>query len=336
MNHTPGHSLNWVVVALATATAAACSTEAASSAAAGGTATTACSPLDDQLRVHHLQMLGTHNSYHVAQPNPVPALAYTHSPLAVQLDQEGVRAFEFDLHHKGPDQPIAVFHLPLIDEGSRCPTLKDCLQQLRTWSDAHPCHHPLVVTLENKDDLSESAVADHLDQFEAEVLSVWPRSRLVTPDDLRGELPTVQAAVQQQRWPTLAQSRGKLLIVLYDKLGLFDKYRKLHPGLRGAVGFVFGPLGDPDTAALLRDNPLDPGIPAAVQAGYLVRTFPDATQAEGQAAADSGATVVSTDYPVAKPDKPGFSLQLPGGQPSRCNPLSAPANCTAAAVNGVP
>lgn len=297
---------------------------------------TACGPLDGQLRLHHLQMLGTHNSYHVAQPNPIPDLAYTHAPLAEQLEQQGVRAFEFDLHHKGTDQPIAVFHLPLLDEGSRCPTLKACLQQLRAWSDSHPCHHPLVVTLEAKDDLEDSAVADHLDQFEAEVLSVWPRSRLVTPDDLRGDRPDLHAAVLEQRWPTLAQSRGKLVLVLYDKLGLFDKYRKLHPGLHGAAAFVFGSPGGADTAAVLRDDPLDPEIPTLAKAGYLVRTFPDPTPEQGEAAVGSGATVVSTDYPIAKPDKPGYALQLPGGSPSRCNPITAPAVCTAAAIQGRP
>ena len=304
--------------------------------AATPAATAACGPLDDQLRLHHLQMLGTHNSYHVAQPNPIPDLAYTHEPLAVQLDQQGVRAFEFDLHHKGTDQPIAVFHLPLLDEGSRCVTLKDCLTQLRAWSDGHPCHHPLVVTLETKDDLEDSAVADHLDQFEAEVLGVWPRARLVTPDDLRGDLPDLHAAVLQQRWPTLAQSRGKLVLVLYDKLGLFDKYRKLHPGLKGAVAFVFGNPDGADTAAVLRDDPLDPEIPTLAKAGYLVRTFPDPTQAQGQAAVASGATVVSTDHPPGNPDKSGYTLQLPGGGPSRCNPLTAPAACTTAAVQGRP
>ena len=72
------------------------------------------------------------------------------------------------------------------------------------------------------------------------------------------------------------------------------------------------------------------------KAGYLVRTFPDPTQAQGQAAVASGATVVSTDHPPGNPDKSGYTLQLPGGGPSRCNPLTAPAACTTAAVQGRP
>ena len=112
-----------------------------------------------------------------------------------------------------------------------------------------------------------------------------------------------------------------------------DQYRKLHPKLAGAVAFVFGEPGDPDVAAVLRDNPTDASIAAIVQQGYLVRTFPDPTLAEGLAALASGAHVVSTDYPVERKWAPGYVLTLPGGGPSRCNPVAALPGCTTAAVN---
>jgi hypothetical protein len=294
----------------------------------------ACSPVDGELRVNHLQMLGTHNSYHVAKQPPISKLwDYTHDPLTVQLDQQGVRAFELDLHHRGGAAPIEVEHVPQLDDGTSCETLAACLQQLKAWSDAHPCHHPLVVTMENKDDLNESQIVDHLPQLEQEVLAVWPRGRLVTPDDLRGGAADLKTALAQQGWPTLQATRGKLLVVLYDKQGLGARYRQLHPQMKDAVAFVFGDPADADTAAVLRDDPTDPQIGPLVQAGYLVRTFPSPTAAESTAAVQSGATVVSTDHPVPKPRQPGFALQLPGGQPSRCNPLTAPPSCSAAAVN---
>ncbi len=316
--------------------AAAADTAAGGDASAGkdGATATACSPLDGELRVNHLQVLGTHNSYHIAKtPPPLQQWAYSHDPLPHQLEKQGVRAFELDLHHLGSAVPIAVHHIQLLDELTSCATLGLCLQQLRAWSDANPCHHPLLVTLEAKDDLEESMVADHLDELEAQVLAVWPKERLVKPDDVRRNHATVQAGLQAQGWPTLAESRGKLLIILYNNEGLLEKYRKLHPLMQGAVAFVFGAPGDPDTAALLRDNPEAAGLPELAKQGYLLRTFPDATAAGTKAALASGAHIISTDHPVEKPDLPGFSLQLPGGSPSRCNPATAPALCTAAAVN---
>lgn len=293
-----------------------------------------CSPLEGELRLNHVQMLATHNSYHVAKEKPVVAeLNYSHDPLPVQLESQGVRSFELDLHHLGPDKPIAVMHIQFIDNLATCTTLGECLGQLKSWSDAHPCHHPLVVTLECKDELEASDVADHMEQFEQEVLAVWPKERLVKPDDVRGSADTLAAGLHANGWPTLGESRGKLALVLYDGEGLFDKYRKLHPGLRGAVAFVFGTPGDPDTAVLLRDNPTDPQIGDLAKQGYLIRTFPSPTAQASQAALASGAHLVSTDYPVVRARLPGFSLQLPGGAPSRCNPMTAPPTCTAAAIN---
>ncbi|MBM4343179.1 MAG: hypothetical protein FJ100_07345 [Deltaproteobacteria bacterium] len=293
-----------------------------------------CDPADSQLRLHHVQMLGTHNSYHVAKPKPLVAQwDYTHSPLAVQLDQEGVRAFEFDLHFVAPGMPIEVKHVPGMDDGTRCATIGDCLGQLKAWSDAHPCHHPLVVTLEAKDELTAEDVADHLPQLEQQILAAVPGDRLVKPDDLRGSFADLASAAAAGNWPTLGQSRGKLLVIAYDKEELFSKYKKLRPGLQGAPFFVFGKLGDPDTATVLADNPFDPALGKAVQAGCIVRTFPEPTHAESAAAFTAGAHVVSTDHPVPKPRMPGFGVQLPGGAPSRCNPVTAPPSCTAAAVN---
>lgn len=293
-----------------------------------------CDPSDGELRVHHLQMLGTHNSYHVAKDKPLtPQWNYTHSPLQVQLDQEGVRAFEFDLHFAAVGSPIAVKHVPGMDDGTRCATLGDCLGQLLQWSDAHPCHHPLFVTLENKDELTADDVADNLPELEKQVLAAVPASRLIKPDDLRGSFSTLAAAAAAGNWPTLQQARGKLVIILYDKADLFAKYTKFRPGLQGAPVFVFGKLGDPSTAAVLADNPADPELDKAAKAGCLVRTFPDATPGESAAAQAGGAHVISTDHPVPKPRMPGFALQLVGGEPSRCNPVTAPKSCTAKAVN---
>jgi hypothetical protein len=61
------------------------------------------------LRLNQIQVLGTHNSYHV-QPGPsllsvlrlfsaplADSLEYTHPPLSEQLDAEGIRQFELDV-----------------------------------------------------------------------------------------------------------------------------------------------------------------------------------------------------------------------------------------------
>jgi hypothetical protein len=80
-------------------------------------------------------------------------------------------------------------------------------------------------------------------------------------------------------------------------------------------------------------------IEAAVEAGFLVRTMTDPDRASVYAgdessidvALGSGAHLLSTDYPTLVPDVP-YELEIPGGSPSRCNPDTAPPECTSEAI----
>jgi len=67
-------------------------------------------PADRAPRLHQIQLLGTHNSYHLepdpaamalirlAAPREADANAYSHRPLEEQLDRLGLRLFELDLY----------------------------------------------------------------------------------------------------------------------------------------------------------------------------------------------------------------------------------------------
>ena len=68
-----------------------------------------------------------------------------------------------------------------------------------------------------------------------------------------------------------------------------------------------------------------------VSSGYIVRTRADSGGEEADnndttrliAALTSGAHSISTDYP-AKVDGIDYWVEIPEGNPSRCNPVSAP------------
>ena len=47
-----------------------------------------------------------------------------------------------------------------------------------------------------------------------------------------------------------------------------------------------------------------------------------------EAALDSGAQLISTDFPSPPPGV-DYAVDIPGGTPSRCNPLTAPPGCVA-------
>ena len=91
--------------------------------------------LDDTLRTNQVQVLATHNSYHIEQDSPIqssPTTQYTHAPLDQQLDH-GVRGFELDVAN-APDGTFPVEHTPVVDATSNCTPLVRCLQVTRTWS----------------------------------------------------------------------------------------------------------------------------------------------------------------------------------------------------------
>ena len=94
---------------------------------------------------------------------------------------------------------------------------------------------------------------------------------------------------------------------------------------------------------VLNDPVEDAAAIAAVTAeGFLVRTRADADNIEPfdgetarrDAALASGAQLISTDYP-APVDGVDYVATIPGGTPSRCNPVTAPAGCTSADVESL-
>ncbi|MBI2890191.1 MAG: hypothetical protein HYY13_05345 [Nitrospirae bacterium] len=295
-------------------------------------------------RLHHIQMKGTHNSYHLA-PSPfvVVDLDYSLPPLEDQLSSMGVRQFELDVHWRAEASRFAVYHIPYADEGTRCYWFADCLSIFKAWSDAHPHHHPLFIFLEPKDEIDPSPILGHYEDLEAEILSVWPGERVLTPEEARGSAPTLREAVTQDGWPPVSDLRGRAVFVMLDTGTHRARYTFSRTSLDGRLMFVTAEPSDPFAAVLKLDDPLaeDASIRAAVQAGFLVRTRADSvtepragdTRRRDTALA-GGAHMISTDYPAPGLIE-GYWVEIPGGTPSRCNPVTAPPDCVAADLEDI-
>jgi hypothetical protein len=156
------------------------------SAPAGCTAI-AADNIDDCVRLNQIQVLGTHNSYHLApkpavldtlDPQRRQGLEYSHRTLTEQLSELGVRQFEIDVfadpnggRYARPSaykltgdsvSPVMetpgykVLHVQDLDVRSTCPTLVACLTEIKAWSTANPGHLPLMVMIEAKDGAIEN------------------------------------------------------------------------------------------------------------------------------------------------------------------------------------
>lgn len=311
----------------------------------GGTTTSTPTfhyPMDDVLRLNHLQAKGTHNSYHIAPADMTfDALNYTHAPLDVQLSQQGVRQIELDVRYDKFNKRFSVFH-ETFDKGTTCPTLIECLTLVKTWSDSHPAHHPIFIQLETKDGTTESEAEAYFDALDADVLSVFPRDRVIAPDDVKGDAASVREAVTTKGWPTLGQVRGKVVFFIDDSTDLRSFYTHGKKDLNGRLMFIDADTpSDPWAGILLANDPTADAarLSESVGAGLIVRTRADSDNVEPlagdtskrDAAFASGAQLVSTDYPAAVKGV-NYVVEVPGGTPSRCNPKTAPGGCTSEAI----
>jgi hypothetical protein len=237
-----------------------------------------------------------------------------------------------------------VMHIQDIDYVSNCQPFVACLQIVRAWSRAHPEHVPIFILVETKQDIPnreipwtvpEPYTAATFDALDAEIRTVFSRDEMITPDRVRGHHRTLNNAVRKGGWPTLAQARGKV-IFLMDQSRVGPIYLEGHPGLRGRILFTNATPGHPD-AAFIEENDGNPArIASLVRQGYLLRTQADSDTVEARAndtrrrdnALNSGAQIVSSDYPQFEPARwSGYTVALPGGSPARCNPVSGPPNC---------
>jgi hypothetical protein len=265
-------------------------------------------------------------------------------PKGLQLVREAkAEPKPYDPQGKMSQPGLKVLHMPDLDFRSSVLTFKDALAELRQWSEAHPGHLPIVVTMNAKEDGTkcEGCVVPPrfdkaaFDSWDAEIRSVLPPAKLITPDDVRGQYPSLEAAVLAHAWPTLKQSRGKFLFVL-DERGAKQKiYVAGHPSLKGRVMFVDAEPGNPEAAILILNEPVElmSRIQWAVRAGYLVRTRADAETKEARkndysrwkAALASGAQIISTDYYRPEPRiGTGYMVRFPGALKFLYNPLLLP------------
>ncbi len=324
------------------------------------------------LHMNDIVAVGTHNSYklampaahmarlHAVDPAQAQALDYAHRPLAEQLDR-GARQLELDVNFDpdgghyaagSADAELAlpgfkVLHIPAIDYASSCVRLMVCLQMILDWSNAHPDHVPILLMFNAKDDQNAARggvdalrfTTQAFDALDAEIRSVVPAHKLITPDDVQGEHPTLREAVLAGNWPTLDQARGRLMFALDEGPDKVAIYRGQRRSLEGRVFFVNTDEDSPAAAYLTLNDPIAQRerIARAVQAGFIVRTRGDAETREARAddtrrrdqALASGAQYISTDYLWVEPRiSSSYTVRLPGGAAATCNPVRRPDKCS--------
>ncbi|KPP98333.1 MAG: hypothetical protein HLUCCA01_10025 [Bacteroidetes bacterium HLUCCA01] len=301
-------------------------------------------------------------------------IQYGHRTLTEQLANFGIRQFELDIFadtsggrfsrpagallagdslfidRTKMDAPgFKVLHVQDIDYRSTCLTLVACLTEIRDWSMQNPNHLPIMILVEMKDSPAGGRgdfpltqpipfTEDIMVEVDREIFSVFEEEHLITPYQVRGNHATLEEALKQDGWPTLAESRGRILLALDNTGRHRDMYLSLSPNLSGKAMFVSSKPGEPTAGFVKMNDVLNDfdEIVALVEQGMIIRTRSDIPNQEAKTgdterrdrALSSGAQFVSTDYPEESPYGSGFIVKLPDATgPGRCNPVTAPVGC---------
>ncbi len=286
--------------------------------------------LDMGLRVFELDVHDDPDGGRYAQPGFLAALGPDAAARLDPVDPAGV------LRAPG----MKVFHTADTDVRSRCLLFTDCLKAIRDWSDAHPGHLPIFIQIETKEG-RKPVLADAYRpadpapftepawrRLHAEIGGVFGAERLFLPRDLRGRHASLNQAIRQEGWPRVSELRGKVIFLLLDSPEQQDAYVALIERGLEPILFPSRNPADPFTAWMIEPTPDRRTIRPLVEAGFLVYTRADADSAEPRRndsaraaeALASGAQLISTDYPVARPDVGPYAVSF-GGAYVRCNIL---------------
>lgn len=270
---------------------------------------------------------------------------YSHPAILDRIAKAGLPAdAEYDPHHEMDKPGFKVFHMQDVDVRSTCLTFVDCLTDVRSWSKQHLQHLPIFILVETKERkpqelpnavTPESFTTPVFDALDKEIRSVFRPGEIITPDDVRGNAETLVEAVHANKWPTLAEARGKVIFLL-DQRHVESVYTEGHPSLRGRVLFTNAVPGAPDAAFTEQNNGSREEIDALVKQGYLVRTRTDEGTEQARTndttrrdlALSTGAQILSTDYLPSEPSRwTKYVVSFPDGLVARCNPVTKPSGC---------
>ena len=321
-------------------------------------------PVADGPRLNDVQARGTHNSTHLDPKGVITDGApfnwgYSHRTLTAQLEEQGVRQVEIDIHYNWAKDDFDVYHVWFGDDRVTCDTLSGCLGELRAWSDGHPDSVPLMVLIEPKDggapySLAEgstdpeahlpedgdpftrpfdAAAYDRLDEVLLEAFD-GPMSdggRVVTPDDVTAPGLDLRTTITTTGWPLLDEVRGHVLYVV-DGPDHAAPYSNQWTSLAGRAMFVQAADDAPVAAFVGRDGARLEGetkydrMARLVAQGFMVRDL--TSPGDFAAALAAGAHYLSTDYPEQ------LEFDDPDS-PVRCNPVVIAVtgrSCTATAL----
>lgn len=281
----------------------------------------------DGVKYNEVSFLGTHNSY---QKECVPArqklfqdastvtfglvksekATFSADYLTDQLNL-GIRSIELDVETVVADGKISFVcsHAPVLDMPTHCYDFALALKEIKLWSDANPNHLPITIIIEPKkvfipDKNMHYFTCGYANELGEQAKAIFGDT-LITPADMIGKHSSFKEMREADDWMTLSETRGHVMLLLHDTT-VTDKYIEQDTSIKTQAMFPMLRYDsrDKDYASFLLINKAkDIQVQAAEVLGkkLVIRTrsdnFGSYKESDSQIALNSGAQIVSTDYP---------------------------------------
>lgn len=284
--------------------------------------------LDAGLKFNELRYTATHNSYQTESVDVLKQIYGKLSDLTFGLVPEntadfvsptltdqlnnGIYSFEIDIEvfDRDGDISFTCMHNPRFQMTTSCYDFALAMKEIAMWSDNNPGHLPITVIIEPKEfflPLEDMKVlnldyAKELDKTLKEALG----GRLFTPADMLRDYESFGEMRRADDWCKVSDMLGKVLI-LFHECNTTEGYIELDPTLRTQAMFPMLRAKDIDrdcASFLLINKPEGEydDIKEALDSNFVVRTrvdeFTKVTEKRREKAFESGAQIISTDYPV--------------------------------------
>ena len=315
--------------------------------------------LEKGVRYNEVQYIATHNSYKEDLTTfsriafniigPVGGMKerqfeYSMPTLTEQLNS-GIRFFELDLSYmkRSGRWEIICVHNPILDNKSNAIDIKLAFEEIKLWSENNPGHLPLTIFIEPKRDylflptlkeLGPSGIKET-----EEIIKEVFGPKLITPSRMLGSYNNFREMTEAGDWPHLKDMLNSVLFVLFPNYS--NEYFERDPAMTENVFFIsqwyhsfdeasenfnnntlFIMTNEPDT--LYNDNY---AIEVFLAKNYFVRTrldfFPVIDPARKQLSFDSGAQLLTTDYPKGNTNAENYYASFEDGHMMRLSPREA-------------
>lgn len=283
----------------------------------------------DGVKFNEVAYIATHNSY---QLQSVPsyqkayrdletvtfglingdAPTYCSDTLTEQFNV-GIRSIELDVETvvNGDDVSFICTHSPLIDMTSSCYDFELALEEIKMWSDANPGHLPISIIVEPKEFFLLENGMRFINLKYANVLDNLIREafgeKLITPAEMMGEHGSLKEMREADDWMSLKDCSGRVAVFFHDTDGVTGRFIKQDETLKSRAMFPMLRYKDRDksyASVLIVNKPDDiekRSTELIYEKNLIVRTRVDSfgsyNEEDRRKTLESGAQILSTDYP---------------------------------------